>query len=311
MKTNIEKLPISIGGAILGITAMGNLIHDFFPYSREFCGLIATFLLMLVIIKLFKYPETFKEDLNNPVLASVIATLSMALMLLSNFIYPYIGYGFAIIIWVFACLLHIGFVVNYIFKFVFHFDITDYTAGSFVVFAGIQMIAISAPTFHQEFIGTIAFWISFLCVILVFITVTYRYLNVEVPKQTKPIIGVYAAPFSLCAVGYLSSVTPNNFYLVMSFYIITKILYVMVLVKFYEYRNFPFYPTYAAYTFPIVINAVTTLQTMKYLTKQGITLQYMEYELIIEIIIAILLVSYVTIHYLINIFEVPRIRNRF
>lgn len=309
MKINIEKLPISIGGPILGITAMGNLIHDFFPYSREFCGIIAVLLFVLVIAKLFKYPETFKEDLNNPVLASIIATLSMAIMLLSNFIYPYIGYNIAICLWIFAVILHLFFVINYITKFVIHFDITDYTAGSFVVFAGVQMIAISAPTFHQEFIGTIAFWFSFICVVLVFIAITYRYINIAVPEPTKPVIGVYAAPFSLCAVGYLASVTHNNFYLVMSFYIITKILYIMVLAKFIQYIKLPFYPTYAAYTFPVVINAVTTLQTMKYLTKIGITLSYMNYELIIEIIIAIALIIYVLTHYLINIFEIPRIRD--
>ncbi|MBE6486301.1 MAG: TDT family transporter [Methanosphaera stadtmanae] len=308
MKADIEHLPISIGGPILGIAAMGNLLHDFFPYSREVCGLLSSILIILVLIKLIRYPNTFKEDLNNPVLASIIATLSMALMLISNFIYPYMGYTISILLWTAAILIHIFFVINYIIKFVLHFDITDYTAGSFVVFAGIQMIAITAPTFHQEFIGTIAFWFSFISVILVFAAITYRYVKIRIPEPTKPIIGVYAAPISLCAVGYLSSVYPNNLYLVMLFYVITKILYIMVLTKFIQYWKYPFYPTYAAYTFPIVINAVTTLFTMKYLSKLGIVLPYMQYELILEIIIAILLVSYVLGHFLINTFEVPRIR---
>jgi len=308
MKADIEHLPISIGGPILGIAAMGNLLHDFFPYSREVCGLISFILILLVLIKLIKYPSTFKEDLNNPVLASIIATLSMALMLISNFIYPYLGNTISISLWIMAVVIHIFFVINYILKFVLHFEITDYTAGSFVVFAGIQMIAITAPTFHQEFIGTIAFWFSFISVILVFAAITYRYVKIRIPEPTKPIIGVYAAPISLCAVGYLSSVYPNNLYLVMLFYVITKILYIMVLTKFIQYWKYPFYPTYAAYTFPIVINAVTTLFTMKYLSKLGIVLPYMQYELILEIIIAILLVSYVLGHFLINTFEVPRIR---
>ena len=308
MKTNIKNMPISIGGAILGITAMGNLIHDFLPYSRELCGTIATLLIILVIIKLINYPEIFKEDLKNPVLASIIATLSMAMMLLANFIYPYVGYNISITLWIIAILIHLFFVINYIVRFVYKFDLTDYTAGSFVVFAGVQMIAISAPVFNQEFIGTIAFWFSFVCVIFVFLTVTYRYLKIHVSEPTQPVIGVYAAPFSLCAVGYLSSVSPNNFYLVVSLYLITKILYVMVLAKFIQYWKYPFYPTYAAYTFPIVINAVTTLQTMKYFSTIGIKLGFMQYELIIEIIIAILLVSYVLAHYLINIFEIPRVK---
>lgn len=310
MKMDIENLPISIGGPILGIAAMGNLLHDFIPHSREICGLISALLFILVIIKLLEYPETFRKDLNNPVLASIIATLSMALMLIASFLMPHIGYVPSIAFWILAVMIHLFFVINYIVKFVLHFNITDYTAGSFVVFAGIQMIAITAPTFHQEFFGTISFWFSFICVILVFAAVTYRYFTVPVPKHTQPVIGVYAAPFSLCAVGYLSSVTPNNIYLVISLYVITKVLYIMVLAKLIQYWEYPFYPTYAAYTFPIVINAVTTLFTMKYLSNIGITLPHMQYELIIEIIIALLLVSYVLAQFLINTFEIPRIRNR-
>ncbi len=310
MKTNIKNLPISIGGVVLGITAMGNLFHDYFPLSREICGLIATFLIILVLIKLIKYPETLKKDLENPVLASIIATFSMTLMLLSNYIYPYVGYS-SIILWIFAILLHTFFVINYIVRFFYKFDLSDFTAGSFVVFAGIQMIAISAPTFNQEVIGTISFWISLIFVLIVFAIVSYRYLNMPIVKQTKPVIGVYAAPFSLCAVGYLASVTPNNFYLVISFYVITKLLYIFVLAKYIEYIHFPFYPTYAAYTFPIVINTITTLQTMKYLTNLNIYLGYMQYELIIEIIIALILVTYILIQFLINIFAVPRIWKNF
>jgi exfoliative toxin A/B len=309
MKINLETLPISIGGPILGIAATGNLIHDYFPYSREVCGIITFLLILLVIWKLIKYPERFKEDLNNPVLASIIATLSMALMLLSNFIYPYIGYNTSIALWIVAIIIHTFFVLNYIIKFILHFDLSDYTAGSFVVFAGIQMIAITAPTFHQETVGTIAFWISLICVIMIFVIISYRYIKIKVPEQTKPIIGVYAAPISLCAVGYLSSVSPNNFNLVIAFYVTTKILYILVLTKLIQYWNYPFYPTYAAYTFPIVINAVTTLFTIKYLSKLNISPAFMTYELYLETVIAIVLVTYVLARFLINTFEIPRIRN--
>ena len=305
MNINIKLMPISIGGVILGLTAMGNLFYDYFMYSREICDLISTFLFILVLIKLVKYPETFKEDLNNPILASIIATLSMTLMLYSNYLYFYMG-SYSMLLWVIAIMLHIFFVINYIVKFFNKLDISDFTAGSFVVFAGIQMIAITAPTFNQEFIGTICFWISFILVVLVFLIVTYRYIKIPVNNQTKPIIGVYAAPFSLCSVGYLSSVAPNNLIMVVGFYIMTKILYIIVLEKFIEYRHFPFYPTYAAYTFPIVINTITTLKTIKFLKNNGINLWFMQYELMIEMIIAILLVTYILIQFLMNIFELRK-----
>ncbi|RAP54133.1 MAG: hypothetical protein BZ137_03825 [Methanosphaera sp. rholeuAM130] len=304
MKSCIERVPISIGGVILGITAMGNLLYDYMSYSREICGTIAVLLCILVVLKLIYYPHYFKEDLNNPILASVIATFSMALMLISNYVCPYIGLEISYCIWISAILLHIFFLLNYIYKYVLHFKLESYTAGSFVVFAGVQMIAITAPTFHQELIGSIAFWFSFICVVCVFITVCYRYLKIPVAGPVKPIIGVYGAPFSLCAVGYLSSVSPVNTLFAVSMYIITKILYIMILYKFITYIKHPMYPTYAAYTFPIVINAVTTLKLMKYLTGIGANASLMEVELIIEIAISIILVAYVLIYFLIAIFEI-------
>ncbi|RAP49863.1 MAG: hypothetical protein BZ136_02590 [Methanosphaera sp. rholeuAM74] len=306
MKENIKRVQISIGGLILGITATGNLLNDYIAHSRQLCGIIASILLILVILKLIYYPKYFKEDLDNPVLASIMATFSMTLMLLSNYFEAYTGTQVAISIWFFAIILHTFFVLNYIYKYVLHFKLEHYTAGSFVVFAGIQMIAITAPQFHQESIGNVAFWISLISVVLVFIVVCCRYIKIGVNSPLKPVLGVYAAPFSLCAVGYLSSVSPNNFYLVLSFYTITKILYIMVLAKFVEYRHLPFYPTYAAYTFPIVINAITTLKTKCYLQSLNIGSTLMEYELYIEILIALALILYVLYYYMIAIFEIPR-----
>lgn len=306
MKETVKRVQISIGGVILGITAMGNLFFDYFSYSRELCGLFALILILLVVLKLIYYPEYFREDLDSPVLASIIATFSMALMLIAAYSKPYLGYNLSIIIWIFAILLHLYFLINYIYKFVLKFKLENFTAGSFVVFAGVQMIAITAPVFNQEYWGTIAFYFSFICVLAVVIVASYRYLKIGVVTPLKPVIGVYAAPFSLCAVGYLASVEPKSLALVLFMFFMTKIFYLMVLIKFLEYRKLPFFPTYAAYTFPIVINTITTLQTLKYLTNLGFNPWILHYTLSIEIIIAILLVSYVLYFYLIAIFEIPR-----
>ena len=101
MKKTVEKVQISIGGVILGITAMGNLFHDFFPHSREILGTVALILILLVLLKLFYYPKYFKQDLDNPVLASIIATFSMTLMLIASYLKPYFGYELSIFLWIF------------------------------------------------------------------------------------------------------------------------------------------------------------------------------------------------------------------
>lgn len=306
MIENFERIPISIGGIILGITAMGNLLHDYLTYSREICATIAIILILLVIMKLIYYPKYFKEDLNNPILASIIATFSMALMLIANYLEPYIGMQASFYLWIFAILMHIFFLVNYIVKFVLKFKLENYTAGSFVVFAGVQMIAITAPLYDKQSWGTMAFWFSFICVVLVLIVVSYRYLKIPVSEPVKPVIGVYAAPVSLCAVGYLSSVSPVNTLFAFGMYVVTKIFYVFVLYKFITYIRYPVYPTYAAYTFPVVINAITTLKIMNHLATLNINLGYMGFELLIETAIGIILILYVLRYYLIGIFELNR-----
>jgi len=306
MKENYERIPISIGGIILGIAAMGNLLHDYLTHSRDICAAIAIILILFVVLKLIYYPKYFKEDLNNPILASIIATFSMALMLIANHIEPYIGMNASFYLWIFAILLHVFFLINYVWKFVIHFKLENFTAGSFVVFAGIQMIAITAPLYNKQSWGTIAFWFSFACVAIVLLIVSYRYLKIPVNEPVKPIIGVYAAPVSLCAVGYLSSVTPINVNFAIGMYVLTKIFYIFVLYKFITYFKYPVYPTYAAYTFPVVINAITTLKLMNYLTSINIYLSYMDYELFIETTIGIILIVYVLRYYLIGIFEINR-----
>ncbi len=70
------------------------------------CGLFAALLLILILAKLICFPQMIKEDMKNPIMASVVGTGSMALMILSTYAKPWIGqaaYG----IWLFAILLHV------------------------------------------------------------------------------------------------------------------------------------------------------------------------------------------------------------
>jgi len=298
----LSNIPISIGAIVLAIAAIGNLVSSLLPFTREISLLIGLPLVLITISKLIVMPGTLKNDLNNPILASVIAAFSMSFMLWSMFLIPYLGINICIILWYLAIILHLIFVINYIIKFIWKLNVSDYTAGSFVVFAGIQMIGITAPAFQQELLGTIAFWISFTFVCFVFIIVTYRYLTIKVPKQLQPIIGVYGAPISLCLVGYLSSVRPFNPIFAIGMFLLTKSLYIMILIKFVEYRHYPFYPTYTGYTFPLAINATTTYQMITHIVTNPAIKTLMSYELYIEIIIGVCIIFFVLYNFMINIF---------
>ena len=67
----IKKVPLPMTGLILGVAALGNLVQSYSNVFRSILGLIAGLLLILLIAKLVAYPQQVKEELANPVVASV------------------------------------------------------------------------------------------------------------------------------------------------------------------------------------------------------------------------------------------------
>ena len=67
MKKMIQKVPIPLCGVMLGFAALGNLLQSYGEGIRYVCGGIATFLLILVLLKLIMFPEMIKEDFKNPI----------------------------------------------------------------------------------------------------------------------------------------------------------------------------------------------------------------------------------------------------
>ena len=81
-------------------------------------GVFAAFLLILALLKLIMFPGAVKEDMKNPIMASVSGTFPMALMILSTYVKPFIGQA-AYYIWLFAIALHIVLIIYFTVKFVF------------------------------------------------------------------------------------------------------------------------------------------------------------------------------------------------
>ena len=81
MKDTIKKVPVPLCGVMLGFAALGNLLQSYGEGIRSVCGIVAAFLLVLILLKLIMIPQLIKEDMNNPIMASVEGTFPMALLL--------------------------------------------------------------------------------------------------------------------------------------------------------------------------------------------------------------------------------------
>lgn len=303
MRDTIKKVPIPLCGVMLGLAALGNLLQSYSEGIRYLCGIVAAFLLVLILLKLILFPQMIKEDLKNPIMASVAGTFSMALMLLSTYVKPFIGQA-AFIIWIAAIILHIILIVWLTVKFIAKLQLPKVFASYYIVYVGIAVAAVTAPAYEQLGIGSVAFWFGLITFVLLFILVTIRYTKCkEVPEPAQPLICIYAAPLSLCIAGYVQSVTPKSRTFLLTMLVIATVIYLFALVKAIGYLKLKFYPSYAAFTFPFVISAIATKQTMACCANMGQPIPALKYLVLIETIIAVVLVVYTFIRFMGFIFD--------
>lgn len=302
MKDMIKKVPVPICGVMLGFAALGNLLQSYGEGIRYACGIVAAFLLVLFLLKLICFPQMIKEDMKNPIMASVAGTCPMALMLLSTYVKPFIGPS-AKYIWFFAIGLHIALIIYFTVKFILKLDLPKVFASYYIVYVGIAVAAVTAPAYEQLAVGTAAFWFGFVTLIALLILVTARYVKCpNVPEPAQPLICIYAAPTSLCIAGYVQSVTPKSKTFLLAMLVVATVLYLFALVKAVGYLKLKFYPSYAAFTFPFVISAIASKQTMACLASMGSPMQALQYVVLVETIIAVVFVVYTFVRFMEFIF---------
>ena len=306
MKDSIKRVPIPLCGVMLGLAALGNLLQSYSEGIRYVCGIAAGLLLILILLKLILFPAAIKEDMKNPIMASVSGTFSMALMLLSAYVKPFIGPA-AYYIWLFAIALHVVLIIYFTVKFIVKLQMPKVFASYYIVYVGIAVAAITAPAYEKLSIGSAAFWFGFVSLLVLLVLVTVRYIKyTEIPDPAKPLICIYAAPTSLCIAGYVQSVMPKSYGMLMAMFVLASVLYVFALVKAIGYFKLPFFPSYASFTFPFVISAIASKQTMACLANMERPVPALKYVVLIETIIAAVFVLYTLVRVLQFIFAVPK-----
>ncbi len=291
----IKNIPIPICGLILALLSLGNLTQDIHPFLRVIFGSIGSIFLILILLKLIFHANQIKQDFKNPVIASSSGTFSMSLMILSTYIItfnPSIAYS----VWIIGIALHILLMIYFTYHFIIRdFNISNVYPTYWIVFVGITMGAITSSIHGITEIGFLFFIIGFIAMIITLPLVIYRYVKYpEVPDANKPLICIFTAVLSILIVGYLNSSAEISLEFITALYFFACIFYVFALVKFIEYRNLDFYPSFAAFTFPFVISA---LATKEILSKIGTNL-VLNCILELEIVIAIAIVVYILIRYI-------------
>ena len=265
MKKLLKALPIPAAGVMLGLAALGNLLQSYGEGIRLFFGALAAILWVLLVLKvIFCWKGVCATMNSDPVVASVSGTFPMATMLLAVYA-KNVGLSAAL--------------------------------AQGMWYAG---IALTAPAFGAAAtIGTWCFWFGFVCLLALLVLVGYRYVRFPVKMDPpKPLFCIFAAPASLCLAGYIQSVASKSAAMVIGMLVLSSVLYILVLVKTPGFLKLPFYPSYAAFTFPFVITAIAAKQSMACLTKMGMAVAWLKPVVLVETVIAAVLVIYALIRYI-------------
>jgi len=291
----IKKLPVPIVGLMLALAASGNLVLSYGKIYRNIFGLISAIILILVLIKITRYTNDVKENLNNPVVASVFPTLSMGMMLLSTYL-PSKPLGF--ITWLTGLGIHIGLIIWFSAKHLLNFNIKTVFPSWFIVYVGIAVASVTAPNYNKASIGQICFWFGFISYLILMPIVLYRVFKVkEIPEAALPTIVIFSAPASLCLAGYMNSFQEKNMAIVWLLLILSQLTLYLVLFRLPGLLKLKFYPSYSAFTFPLVISGISLKLTNGFLANTGNTIAFLKYLIKFEELIAVAMVLYVLFRY--------------
>ncbi len=295
----LKKLPYPIAGLALGFAALGNLLSSYSQGLRYVLGAISFIIALLVLAKIIKYPASFKEGLNHPLISSSMATFPMAFILLAGYIRPTLP-SIALILWIVAIVFYIGLIIIFTKNFILNFNIKKVFATYFVLYVGIVVTSLTSKAMGFPIVGKVAFWFGLIVYIALLIPVFKRLLVVkEIPDVAKPSVGIVAAPASLLLAGYLNAFDVKNPTMVIVMLIVAQLMMLFVLVQMPKFLTGPFFPAYSSFTFPFVISAIALKQSVGFF-KEALGFQHslLPTLVLIETIIAAFMVLYVAVRYI-------------
>lgn len=167
VKKLIKRTPIPIAGLSLALAATGNIALSYGTIYKNIFGIISALLLLILVIKIIIDSQSVLEELKNPLIAGIFPTFTMCLMLLTDYIKPYLPMV-SFTVWLLGLLLHCFLILHFTVNFLFNFDIRKVFPSYFVVYVGIICGSIIAPTYGLISISKTIFWfgfISYLCLL--------------------------------------------------------------------------------------------------------------------------------------------------
>ncbi|WP_314093031.1 TDT family transporter [Gemella haemolysans] len=297
----IKNLPTPIAGLALGSAALGNLLQPYSSSLQLLFNLLSLIIIVLLTIKFVLRFDKLKKEMENPVVATVMATYPMSIMLLASFSKKYIGL-LSMPVWIIGIFLDFCVVCYAIYYFIIkERHINKIYPTWFITFVGPAVVTVTAINYNLETLGLIYFYFSYINYLVLLPFVLYRVYKYKHYKDGDyPTITVFSAPGGLLLASYMIGVTQKSNTILAILIPLTILLFIFVLIQLPYLLKRKFYPSFSAFTFPLVICAISFQKT-------GIYYQITEFSILNILIhltelLAIIIVIYVWYGFIKNLF---------
>ncbi len=263
-KKIFSNVPLPVAGLGLGFCALGNLIGSYSMTLRYAAGAAGGLILLIVAVKIIMDFSGFRDSMGNYVTASVFPTFSMGLMVFSTYLVTY-SPEVGLFLWAFGLSLHVILILHFTLNFLFRMGIKNVLPTYFVVYVGIVAASVTAPFHGTEAVGRIVFWFGLICYLVLLPVCLYRFLAIkQIPEPNLPTTAIFMAPANICLAGYMLSFPVKTMWVVYLLTILSLTLTVFVVVQLPRLMRLRFYPSFSAFTFPIVIGATAAKLTVAF-----------------------------------------------
>ena len=288
----IKNLPTPIAGLALGSAALGNLLQPYSSSLQLLFNLLSLIIIVLLTIKFVLGFDKLKKEMENPVVATVLATYPMRIMLLASFSKKYIGL-LSMPVWIIGIFLDFCVVFYAIYNFIIkERHINKIYPTWFITFVGPAVVTVTAINYNLETLGLIYFYFSYINYLVLLPFVLYRVYKYKHYKDGDyPTITVFSAPGGLLLASYMIGVTQKTNIILVILIPLTILLFIFVLIQLPYLLKRKFYPSFSAFTFPLVICAISFQKT-------GVYYQLAEFSILnilihLSELLAIIIVIYV------------------
>lgn len=295
MKRFIEKKPLLLSGLALGLAALGNLLGQYGNPIRFTFGGLSFGIFCFITYYIISRFDLFKEEMSNPVVASIFGTYSMSGILLSTYLKVWFS-GIATVLWWVFVVMHIALIIFFTIGHASKRNILTVYPSWFIVYVGIVVASLTAPAHNAAVVGQIAFWFGLIAYIILLPIVFYRLVKIkQIPMNLMPNLAINSAPASLLLAGYLNVFQNHNDLLVMILLVLSQIIFIYVVLTLIKLMTKEFLPSFSAFTFPFAITAISLNAAANYFSW---TSGFATVILTLEIWFAVMMVSYATIGFL-------------